>query len=55
MSYKVGQIVKNKRTRLVRRITKVQKAVVHWISKDLSNKGKCSAASLTRWIAGKDL
>ena len=53
--YKVGQIIKNKRTKLVRRVAKVSKGVVSWISKDGKKKGSCESSEITRWIAGNDL
>lgn len=52
---KVGQTIRNKRSKLVRRITKISKGTVSWTSRDGVIKGKCSAKSLIRWISGKDL
>jgi hypothetical protein len=52
--FKVGQIVKNKRTGLVRRITKVSKDTVFWISKDGKRKGSCGKYTLRSWVAGTD-
>lgn len=54
MSYKVNQIVKNKRSGLVRRITKVAKGNVSWISKDGEKKGTCLEETMNSWSAGKD-
>lgn len=53
--FKVNQIIRNKRSKLVRRITKVSKGNINWTSKDGNIGGKCSAKSLARWVAGKDL
>lgn len=49
MAYKVGQIVKSKRSNLERRITKVALGRVFWISKDGKKKGNCSIVSMNSW------
>ena len=54
MTYKVGQIVKNKRTRVERRITKVSKGVINWIAKKGNKKGVCLSITLTKWINGNN-
>lgn len=51
--YKVGQLVKNKRTRVVKRITKVAKGRVFWITKDGKRKGNCDKTKMTYWISGQ--
>lgn len=52
MIFKVGQIVKNKRTKLVRRIAKVSKGMINWISKDSKRKGVCTAETMSKWVNG---
>jgi len=52
--YKVGQIVRNKRSKLVRRITRVSNGRIFWTSKNGGRKGVCDKYKLTQWIAGKD-
>ncbi len=53
MKYQVGQIIRNKRNKLIRRITKVTKEGIHWITKT-GRKGKCTIQSLERWASGEE-
>lgn len=52
--FKVGQVVKNKRSKLIRRVTKDINGMVSYLKKQ-GGKGRCSEFALARWIAGKDL
>lgn len=49
----VGQKIRNKRTGLVRVITKVSNDSVSY-TKDDGKKGKCSVLAIQRWISGND-
>lgn len=52
--YKVGQIIRNPRSGLRRRITKVEKDKISWLSNDGKKTGKCTRATLKIWLEGKD-
>ena len=52
--FKVGQIIRNKRNGFVRRVTKVSKNDVFWVSKDGKKKGSCSKYTLASWVVGND-
>ncbi len=51
--FEIGQMVKNKVTKVLRRITKVGKYSVKWESKDGKKKGECLNYTMTRWTRGK--
>lgn len=53
MSYKVGQIVRNPRTKLARVVSKVVKGKVYWISKDGKKKGSCLTQTMKNFQAGR--
>lgn len=54
MAYKVGQLVKNSRNKLVRRITKIGKTHIRWQSKDGKKEGECLPETMKKFGEGKD-
>jgi len=53
-AYKVGQLVKNPVSKLVRKITKIAGKKVFWVSKDGKKKGSCTLETFTKWTAGNN-